>query len=96
MFAALAIAIVVGAVVGGLTILDRRLRIADEARIALLVGISGAVAGWALVDPVTGLSDGVGLAGILGPLIGALGLAAYAWRGRRRTFNDLGLSPHSD
>ena len=92
----LAIAILVGATVGGLTIVDPRLRIADEVHIALLVGISGAVAGWALIDPVTGLSDGVSLLGTIGPLVGALILAGYAWRGRRRTFNDLGLSPHSD
>jgi hypothetical protein len=93
----LGIAIGIGVVVGCLTLIDGRLRIADELPLTLLVCVSGAIAGWALVRTV-GLSgdEGIGVADILGPLAGAIAIAIEAWRGRRRTFSELGLHPHSD
>ena len=91
-------AVVVGVIVGAVTLVDGRLRIADEAPLAALVGISGAIAGWAVIQ-VLGLSGGpgIGLPDILGPLVGAAAVTFEAWRGRRRTFSELGgLHPHSD
>ena len=97
MFLALAAAIAVGAVVAGATLVDGRLRIADDARMALLVCISGAIGGWALVDTLTGLSDdGLDLWDAIGAAAGAVLIATAAWRGRRRTFAELGLTPHSE
>jgi membrane associated rhomboid family serine protease len=94
---ALAIAVLIGAVVGLVTILDPRLRIADEAVVAVLVGVSGAVAGWALLDTVAGFGEeAFDRWDAIGALIGAVALTVLAWRGRRRTVGDLGLTPHSE
>ncbi len=91
MFVALAAAVAIGVVVAGATIADARLRIADDAAMALLVCISGSIAGWALVDTITGLStDGLDRWDALGALSGAVLIAHAAWRGRRRTFAELG------
>ncbi|MBO9533506.1 MAG: hypothetical protein J7513_11075 [Solirubrobacteraceae bacterium] len=89
-------AVVIGVIVGALTLPDGRLRIADEAPLTLLVCASGAIAGWALVQTFGLAGDSVDLAGIVGPLAGAIAIAVLAWRGRRRTFSELGLHPHSD
>ncbi|MDQ8043687.1 MAG: hypothetical protein REI11_03735 [Patulibacter sp.] len=96
MFVAAVIAILVGAVVGGATGLSPLLRIADEAHVAALVGVSGALAGWALVGTVFGAgTDGIDPSDILSAGAGAIVMVALAWRGRRRTFGDLGLTAHS-
>jgi membrane associated rhomboid family serine protease len=90
-------AIAIGAVVGVVTLVDGRLRIADEAPLTLLVCVSGAVAGWALMRTLGLASDeGVGIADVLGPIVGALLIAYEAWKGRRRTFSELGLHTHSE
>lgn len=89
-------AILVGVLVGAATLIDGRLRIADEAPLTLLVCISGAIAGWALARTVGIGGEGVGPADIVLPLIGALLIATEAWKGRRRTFSELGLHPHSE
>ena len=97
MLIALAVAVVVGAVLSAVTALDERLRIADEIPVAVLVGVSGAVAGWALVDTVPGITgQTVDLWDVVGSVVGAIALIAAAWRGRRRLFEDLALAPHSD
>lgn len=97
MFAALLIAVAVGAAVAAVTLADARLRIADEVQLALLVCVSGAIAGWALVDTITGLStDSLDAWDIVGAATGAVVIAMAAWRGRRRTFDELGLMPHSE
>jgi hypothetical protein len=94
MFLALAAAVAIGAAVAGATIADSRLRIADDAAIALLVCVSGAIAGWALVDTVTGLgTDALDVWDAIGALAGAILIAQAAWRGRRRTFAELGPLP---
>lgn len=84
MFLALLVSIVVGAAVGGATVLDRRAVLTDDPRVSVLVGISGAIAGWVLFDTVLGLGD-AGLDGwdVLGALAGAFFVSAFAWRGRR-------------
>jgi hypothetical protein len=97
MFVALAIVIVLGATIGGATAVSDRYRIADELPIAALVGMSGAIAGWALFDTVSGLGhDTLDLWDVVGAVTGAVALIVAAWRGRQRTFGELGLSAHSD
>lgn len=97
MFVALAVAVTVGVIVALATIADQRLRITDDPRLALLVCVSGAITGWALVDTITGLSaDGLDLWDVVGAATGAAALAVTAWRGRRRTFSELGLKAHSE
>lgn len=96
MFVAAAIAIVVGAVLGAATAVADRTRIADEVRVAALVGVSGALAGWALFGTVLGLgTDGADAWDAAASGVGALVMVALAWRGRRRTFGDIGLTAHS-
>ncbi len=93
MFAALATAVAVGVVVAVLTETGARLRIADERRLAVLVCLSGAIAGWALVDTIAGLgTDTLDAWDVAGATAGAVLLAAAAWRGRRRPIEDLELS----
>ncbi|MBJ7472810.1 MAG: hypothetical protein JHD16_16000 [Solirubrobacteraceae bacterium] len=97
MFVALAATVAIGALIAVATILDERLRIADDLSVALLVCVSGAVAGWALIDTVGGLgTDSLDAWDLGGAATGALVIAQAAWRGRRRTFNELGLTPHSE
>ncbi|MDO9352468.1 MAG: hypothetical protein Q7T55_02165 [Solirubrobacteraceae bacterium] len=97
MFGGIIVAIVIGAVLSIVVQFDERLRIADELPVAVLVGVSGAVAGWALLDTVTGISGrSVDVWDVAGAIVGATGLIVMAWRGRRRTFADLGLTPHSE
>ena len=86
----------VGIAVGVVTLVDGRLRIADEAPLTMLVCVSGAVAGWALLQVLGVADDAVTPANLMVPFLGALLIAVEAWRGRRRTFSELGLRPHSD
>ena len=93
----LAAAVGIGVVVGLITLVDGRLRIADETPLTLLVCVSGAIAGWAVVETFgVGKEGGVSAASIIIPLLGALAIAIEAWRGRRRTFSELGLHTHSE
>lgn len=87
---------VVGVAIGVATLVDARLRIADEAPLALLVCVSGAVAGWALLQVLGVADDAITPAALAVPFLGGLLMAVEAWRGRRRTFSELGLHPHSD
>ncbi len=97
MILALVVAVIIGAVLSALTALDERIRIADEVPVAILVGVSGAVAGWALVDTLSGASgQAVDLWDLIGSTIGAIALIAAAWRGRRRTFKDLAPAPQPE
>lgn len=90
-------AIVVGLLIGVATLTDGRLRIADEAPLTLLVCLSGAIAGWAIVQTLGLAGDGsIGIADIAAPLLCTLLIVTEAWKGRRRTFSELGLHPHSD
>lgn len=90
-------AIVVGLVIGIATLTDGRLRIADEAPLTLLVCLSGAIAGWAIVQTLGLAGDGqLGVADVAAPLLCTLLIVTEAWKGRRRTFSELGLHPHSD
>lgn len=85
MLVALLIALAVGAALGAATVLDARVRVADDPWLAALVGASGALAGWALLTQVFSAGeDGFDLADFIGALAGALILLALAWRGRRR------------
>ncbi len=87
MLVALLIAVVIGAALGAATTLDSRFAVADDAKTAALVGLSGAVAGWALLDSVLGLGHNtLDIADPVGAIIGAAVLLTVAWRGRRRTF----------
>ncbi len=38
----------------------------------------------------------IGIADIAAPLLCTLLIVTEAWKGRRRTFSELGLHPHSD
>lgn len=97
MFVALLVAVAVGVIVAATTIADQRLQIADDSGFAVLVCVSGAIAGWALIDIVTGLSDdGFDVWDVVGATLGALGIAAGARRGRRRTFSELSFEPRSE
>jgi hypothetical protein len=90
-------AIAVGLIVGIVTLADGRLRIADEAPLTLLVCLSGAIAGWAIVQTLGLAGDGhVGVADVVVPLACTLLIVSEAWKGRRRTFSELGLHPHSE
>lgn len=90
-------AIIVGLAVGIVTLADGRLRIADEAPLTLLVCLSGAIAGWAIVQTLGLAGDGqVGIADVVVPLACTLLIVSEAWKGRRRTFSELGLHPHSE
>ena len=94
MFLAVAAAIAIGLAVAGVTTSDARLRIADDASVAILLCVSGAMAGWALADTVTGRSTaGLGAWDTVGALFGAIAMASAAWRGRRRTFAELAFRP---
>lgn len=90
-------AIAVGLLIGVATLTDGRLRIADEAPLTLLVCLSGAIAGWAIVQTLGLAGDGsIGIADIAAPLLCTLLIVIEAWKGRRRTFSELGLHPHSN
>jgi hypothetical protein len=96
MFVALGIVILLGAIIGGTTSVSDRFRIADELPVAVLVGVSGAIAGWALVGIASGLGrDTIDVWDVVGAVVGAVALSVAAWRGRQRTFGELGLTPHS-
>lgn len=94
MLVALLIALAVGAGFGAMTMLDLRIRVADDLWLAAVVGASGALAGWALLTQVFSAGDdGFDLADFIGALLGALVLLGLAWLGRRRP---LPASPAGD
>lgn len=89
MLAGIACAVVLGALVGVATLTQREARIADDPRLALTVTISGAVAGWALIDGVLRIEPGqLGFSDATGALAGAVMLGAAAWRSRRKTLRE--------
>lgn len=90
MLVAFGLTIAIGLAVAMLSASSARLRIADDLAVAALVCVSGAVAGWAGVGTFTGAGSEEPLGwDALAALVGAVAMAAAAWRGRQRTFEEL-------